>query len=296
MPDAGLCRWCPHGQWSHKRGRGGCRELDCACGQYQADPAAPAVVPAAGVVEADPASPVPGVADVRPDDADPGVQVAGVEPAQPGDVDLPVLRATHPTLAEVLAEPEPVGEPEPAPPVVVASPAAQAAHARQVAATDAQLAVDDDPTPPAPAADVDPEPAAEPEPTIVLTQAEAARLHAELEQRRADEEQIRQLTAERDRLASRLDIIRQERRREHLAHQVMTLTAERDEARGRVVELEEHVGRLLDHMGPGDPDRALVRYDADQCEACGFRTTVPGLRHEHPLIPVTVLVVRREVP
>ncbi|MEU6387689.1 hypothetical protein ABZ847_29500, partial [Streptomyces bauhiniae] len=92
------------------------------------------------------------------------------------------------------------------------------------------------------------------------------------------------------------DIIRQERRREHLAHQVLTLTGERDQAQARVAELEAHVARLLGHMGPGDPGRALVRYDADQCEACGFRTTVPELQHEHPLTPVTVLVVRREVP
>lgn len=55
LVDAGTCRWCPHGQWSHKRGRGGCRELDCPCGQYQPPKDEPAAEP---VLEVDPDSPV----------------------------------------------------------------------------------------------------------------------------------------------------------------------------------------------------------------------------------------------
>lgn len=38
--------------------------------------------------------------------------------------------------------------------------------------------------------------------------------------------------------------------------------------------------------------RALWRYDAEQCQTCGYRTTVP-VAHAHPLTPVTVLIVRR---
>ncbi|AYF29279.1 hypothetical protein CSH63_17770 [Micromonospora tulbaghiae] len=38
--DADACRGCSHGQGSHKRGKGGCREVDCACGKYEVDPRA----------------------------------------------------------------------------------------------------------------------------------------------------------------------------------------------------------------------------------------------------------------
>lgn len=94
---------------------------------------------------------------------------------------------------------------------------------------------------------------------------------------------------ERDLLQSRLDIIRQERRREFLAHQVLTLTAERDE-------LTAEVGRLRTELDRADVALAagwvLHRYDAQQCQTCGSRYTVP-VEHPHPLTPVTVLVVRR---
>ncbi|WP_431976146.1 hypothetical protein [Micromonospora haikouensis] len=294
LPDAGQCRWCPHGQWSHKRGRGGCRELDCVCDKYQADPAAEQaerervltavaevcerqaaqarteLAELAPVLEVDPDSPVPGVAGERPDDVDPGEPVAGFEPAQPGDVDL--------------------------------------------------------------------EPAAGPDPALAQAVAVAEALAAERDAARR----------ECDRLQSRLDIIRQERRREHLAHQVATLTAERDEARRerdaavvqrdqayeRVDELDGELGqvrgaldadvdddlvvvcgRLRTELGRANAraqgaktrlDKAIVagteaatrvlwRYDAEQCLDCGSRFTT-WVDHEHPLVPVTVLVVAREVP
>lgn len=143
LPDAGPCRQvgCGDGQWSHKRGRFGCREVGCGCDKY--------LPPPAGTVEADPASPVPGVVEQRPDDADPGQPEGGFEPAQPGDVLLPCgtesARRRHlahgqecavcdPSLAQVMAEPEPVDEPEPDPVPVVADPVAQAEYVRQVAA------------------------------------------------------------------------------------------------------------------------------------------------------------------
>ncbi|WFE41925.1 hypothetical protein [Micromonospora sp. WMMD998] len=40
--------------------------------------------------------------------------------------------------------------------------------------------------------------------------------------------------------------------------------------------------------------RVVWRYNAEQCEECGFRTTVPGMNHPHPMRPVTVLVVERD--
>jgi hypothetical protein len=67
----------------------------------------------------------------------------------------------------------------------------------------------------------------------------------------------------------------------------------------RVDELEAHVARLLAHANAVgvDPARVLWQYDADQCQTCGSRFT-RWVDHEHPLIPVSVLVVdrRREVP
>ncbi|MEU6387654.1 hypothetical protein ABZ847_29320, partial [Streptomyces bauhiniae] len=117
--DLGSCRWCQCPQWRHRRGRGGCQEVGCGCAKYGQDPAEQervltvfaevceqqadqarselaALVGDAPVLEVDPDSPVPGVADVRPDGPDLGVQVAGPEPAQPGDVDL------EPTLFDLL--------------------------------------------------------------------------------------------------------------------------------------------------------------------------------------------------
>ncbi|MFI2663697.1 hypothetical protein [Micromonospora carbonacea] len=313
--DLGPCETCGCGQWQHRQGKKGCKDVGCGCGKYEPPKAGP--VPAvavrrtaatcaypngedegehdhalcedvvaeraelAGVVDADPDSPVPGVAGERPDDADPGEPVGGPEPAQPGDVDL-----------------EPADEPDAKPPMppadfltahTMVGERAAAGAGWQEGYLAGQAAA-----------------AAGPDPALAQAVAVAEALAAERDDARR----------ERDRLASRLDIIRQERRREHLAHQVATLTDELEqaravlaeenaghratlrllaEARDRVVELEAHVARLLGHMGPGDPGRALVRYDADQCLTCGFRTTVPGLQHEHPLVPVSVLVVPREV-
>ncbi|KXK63385.1 hypothetical protein AWW66_03465 [Micromonospora rosaria] len=45
LPDAGPCGWCGHGQWVHKRGKVGCKELGCPCGKYEPAKKPPAPVP-----------------------------------------------------------------------------------------------------------------------------------------------------------------------------------------------------------------------------------------------------------
>ncbi|MFE7874452.1 hypothetical protein ACFUYE_29400 [Micromonospora humida] len=367
--DLGPCRWCGDPQWRHRRGRGGCQEVGCGCAKYGQDPAAEQaeqervltvfaevcerqadqaraeLAELTGVVESDPASPVPGVVDERPDGADPGVPVAGFEPAQPDDVDLPPA-------------PEPDARP-PMPPAdfltahTMVGERAAAGAGWQEGYLAGQAA------------------AAGPDPALAQAVAVAEALAAERDAARR----------ECDRLAGRLDIIRKERRREHLAHQVATLTAERDRALAqrdqayeRVDELHHALGRIYAALGLVDLDdtdqavqaiealtaagqraaglaedaerrvqaladeldteratvgplrtelgraharaqrlkgqldeavtsgvaaasRVLWRYDASQClaEGCGVRYTVPAAEHEHPLVPVTVLVVRREV-
>lgn len=91
------------------------------------------------------------------------------------------------------------------------------------------------------------------------------------------------------------------------------LAAELGQARSRITELTAEVDRLRAQLDVVNASRlraldaldeatrislaeVLLRYDADQCttDRCGSRYTVP-VDHPHPLTPVTVLVVRREV-
>ncbi|QDY06136.1 hypothetical protein FJK98_02300 [Micromonospora sp. HM134] len=302
--DLGPCRWCGDPQWRHKRGKAGCQEPECGCDKYL-PPKSPPTKPEptcaypngedggehdhamcedvvaeraelAGVVESDPASPVPGVADVRPDGPDLGVQVAGFEPARPDDVDL-----------------------EPLP----------------------ERGVD-------PAADL-----READAALRITEAEVDRLHGELRrlevelgrargeadrmaqsvigacqerdlarrehdgaivQRDQAYERVEELDVELGRIRGALgvdvDVDLADAARDRVAA-VMRLSAQ---LACRTDEVEQLRGALTRAKGGWDVG-TLWRYDARQCETCGFRTTVPGLRHEHPLVPVTVLVVRREV-
>lgn len=97
-----------------------------------------------------------------------------------------------------------------------------------------------------------------------------------------------------------------EEQREHRATGALQRAAEQ-----RVDELTATVDRLRIELDRANAARQLAQdalddatrtgpavlwqYDADQCEKCGRRYTVPADDHPHPLTPVTVLVVRRPV-
>ncbi|MEW2442812.1 hypothetical protein [Micromonospora marina] len=321
LPDAGLCRWCPHPQWSHKRGKGGCRELDCVCDKYEVDPA---------VQRAEKERVLTAVVDVCEEQADKArTELAGLR----GD------------LAAVEAEPEPVDEPKPEPePVpVVVDPAAQAEHAEQVAAIDEQLAqpepeqVEDDELPDWGG------------PENEWWRGEHQRLSASIER----------LTTDRDRLAGQLgarlrELDDAQTRIERQRHDLRIVAAERSEAQATVerltTELAEERERTRDaehaaktareavvdlrralaeqqqntvdvpqlradleqaiadrqrvqqqyddavRNGLAAALRVLWQYPARQCltDGCGFRTTVPDLDHEHPLTAVAVIVAERD--
>lgn len=146
------------------------------------------------------------------------------------------------------------------------TPAVLAEHARQVAAIDAQLAEPDDDRRDGCVAEIE-RPTGERDAVLAQAVAVAEALAAERDDARR----------ERDRLQSRLDIIRQERRRDHLAHQVLTLTAERDQAvvqrdqaYERVDEQATELGRIHAALGiesDGDPVEAVERLAAELGEA-----------------------------
>ncbi|QLQ37964.1 hypothetical protein [Micromonospora robiginosa] len=100
LVDLGPCDWCGHPQWSHKRGKGGCKDVECG-----------------------------GVCDRYAPPKDRPMPAADPQPA--GHPTLAEVEA-EPEPAD---EPDPEPEPEP-----VVDPAAQAEHADQVAAVDEQLA------------------------------------------------------------------------------------------------------------------------------------------------------------
>ena len=128
--------------------------------------------------------------------------------------------------------------------------------------------------------------------------------------------QLEQVTRERNAAQAELeqycaaDLDRRRAQLEARQH----LAAELGQARSRINELTAEVDRLraeldvvnasrlraldaLDEAARISLAEVLLRYDADQCttDGCGSRYTVP-VEHEHPLTPVTVLVVRREAP
>ncbi|MEU4590029.1 hypothetical protein [Micromonospora aurantiaca (nom. illeg.)] len=263
LPDAGPCRWCSHGQWSHKRGRAGCTHPECGgmCDRY----APPKDQPA-------PASPVPGEVVDAPAEPGPVEQVGGFEPAESGDVDLPVPVPAEPEESHVVfcrpvgfasaieqderdaltgvspvepvevvdvvkrrrrkPEPLPGGDPVP-------DPAAQAEHAEQVAAVDEQL------TQPEPEQVGDDELPDWGGPENEWWRGEHQRLSASIER----------LTTDRDRLAGQLgarlrDLDQAQEQVAQLQRGARVLSAERNEARTElanlrreVVEREEQIAR-----------------------------------------------------
>ncbi|MBM0275129.1 hypothetical protein [Micromonospora tarensis] len=147
--------------------------------------------------------------------------------------------------------------------------------------------------------------AAEPEPAVLRQPraAVAARLRADLErvtrerdgcevQRDQAYERVNELTAELGREQAEHQATLREK--SALNTEVLRLRAELD----RVNADRQRAQDVVDEATWGSPQASLVlwRYDADQCltEGCGSRYTVPT-EHPHPLTPVTVLVVRREV-
>ena len=355
LPDAGRGRCCGDVQWDHKRGKGGCKVPGCGCDKYEPPKTAPAA-------ELEP------VAEPAVEFARPVGFASDIDQAERDEL----TGRTHPTLAEVEAEPDRPDDPEPAPVPVVADPAAQAEGQRLVAIVDEALGplaeaweAEQPQSCEVPGHEVGPDGTCVPadvrmerltgERDAVLAQAVevAEALAAERDDARRDRDRLQ---SERDRLQSRLDIIRQERRREHLAHQVPTLTAERDAACAALLQQAEetqevaaelaeertahqrtagqaedaerraqalaaelateqapaaHLRAELDRatartqrtkgqlddavtVGVAAAARVLWRYDARQCLDCGFRTTADA-EHEHPLVPVSVVVARREV-
>ncbi|MEV4197049.1 hypothetical protein [Micromonospora globbae] len=337
LPDAGTCRWCPHGQWSHKRGKGGCRELDCICDRYGPPKDAP----------------VPGVIENRPDDADPAVCVGGFEPAQPGDVDLPGV--ADPAAQAAYVEQVAAIDAQPAESDDDRLPCHRCNDLVLTLSSDGLcdgcVAEDDE---------------------AIRRRADVERLTVQLEQayERVDELETElgriygALHIDRDRDAAEVIEGRRVRLRDAendlldvrgilapngypsripadvsmvpavapavqwLADRVDELTAERDQAAGAAKDAQRRAERLAGELdaaqaaivrlsadlgranadrqraraavddavraGTAAAARVVRRYDAEQCETCGYRTTVP-IDHEHPLEPVTVLIVRREV-
>ncbi|MGW3608974.1 hypothetical protein ACWD6N_03645 [Micromonospora sp. NPDC005163] len=302
---AGRCGWCGCPQFNHRLGKKGCKDPECGCAKYEPPKGKPAAEPAVLVV--DPASPVPGVVVERPDGPDLGVCVGGFEPAQPGDVDLPV----EPEQPEPIDHPVPCRgchacEPEPTDDEVAdeIDRAEGAAEIEQLHAELSEIRAAlgvDEATSPMEAI------------SAVLNRAGHYRAKRDHERRRAD----RIDAALRD-AAVELEQVRADKVR--LAGQLAPRLADLDQALGEVSKLRQvnvELGRAraeADQLrrerdkaqgayddairtGTAAAANVLYRYDADQCttDGCGSRYTVP-VDHRHPLTPVTVLIVRREVP
>ncbi|TDC35677.1 hypothetical protein E1211_15335 [Micromonospora sp. 15K316] len=122
---------------------------------------------------------------------------------------------------------------------------------------------------------------------------------ADLERRRKDLEHVQRLAAERDQAVGEAE--EAQRRAERLGGELDAATAtigrlSRDLAHANAgwTRARQSLNEAI-RKGTESATRVIRKYDADECETCGYRTTVP-IDHEHPLTPVTVLIVRREVP
>lgn len=74
---------------------------------------------------------------------------------------------------------------------------------------------------------------------------------------------------------------------------IARLTADLARANSRQQRTKTQLDEAV-RVGTAAAARVRWRYDARHCDTCGFRTTVADLDHEHPLTPVTVLVVERD--
>ncbi|MEV4271962.1 hypothetical protein [Micromonospora aurantiaca (nom. illeg.)] len=298
LTDAGPCGWCTHPQWSHKRGKSGCKELDCPCGKYEQ----PKTRPAQAVEEAVVAAAL-GEVHVLPVDEPTPAGPVPVEPASPVDpvevVDVVKRRRRTP-------EPLPGGDPVP-------DPAVQAEHAEQVAAIDEQLAQaepDDDqpgrgrrrPHDPLCVADIDRLTRALAtqieETQEVATELAEARTELAQVTRERDEQRQRTRDAEHAAKTAReavVDLRRALAEQQKNTVDVPQLRADLEQAiadRQRVQQQYDDAVR----NGLAAALRVLWQYPARQCltAGCGFRTTVPYLDHEHPLTAVSVIVAERD--
>lgn len=324
LPDAGPCRWCSHGQWSHKRGRAGCTHPECGgmCDRYAPPKDRPVPEPVADAVT---------VADVvLAEEARASVALDGetvalgpVVVGQPEERNVLTGRP-HPTLAEVQAEPEPVDAPEPEPVPVLADPAAQAAqaeYAEQVAAIDEQLAqpqgeleeLRSDRDAHAIAAEQN---ASELDMVRTLSRQEIARLSGQLGARLRDldqaQEQVAQLqrgarvlSAERNEARAELANLRREvvEREEQIARERGARSAEIAQLReelARATTARQRIQEQLDtavHTGLSAVSQVIGRYTAHACLNCGARYGLPFTDHAcGPLVPVVVTIARADRP
>lgn len=258
LVDAGPCQACGDDQFDHKRGRGGCKVPGCGCGAYERPEPAPRLP--------NPDASSSQVRNTGPAlEVDPGSSVPSeVPPAEP-----------ERTRAELVAD--------------------LTAQSIELGTYDMAVPGDGEPTCAYP-----------------LGEDQGEHDHALCEDvvaERSEQETATESVYCADERCAQADLAR--RRTSH--ERQMRLAAERDEARVRVDALTATVARLRDDLnratlgrqraqdaldeavraGTAAATRVLWRYDAEQCETCGSRYTVP-VQHEHPLTPVTVLVVRRE--
>ncbi|MFI6819757.1 hypothetical protein ACIBJE_02245 [Micromonospora sp. NPDC050187] len=337
--DAGTCRWCPHGQWSHKRGKGGCRELDCVCDKYEA-PKGTAPAPADDwplpVAEVESAEAAGLVVRAESPANEAGVPVSAVERAEPE-------RTRAELVADLTAQSIELGTYDLAVPAGVRTPSTCAypngedegehdhALCEDVVAERAEPAAAAAPTSTGTdrtgqvIRDVGRAVAAD----IAAQQDEIRRLRIQL--RAADgtiadqKRKLARVERERDKVRAELTevagerdeaVVQRDQAYERVEEQdielgrvraalivavdedpveaIERLRARLTGARERVGELERCVARLLAPADVADPERVLWAYDARQCQTCGSRYTA-DVDHEHPLTPVTVLIVRRGV-
>lgn len=333
--DAGECDWCSHGQWSHKLGKRGCKELGCPCGKYEPPKSPPAAEPEPAPAESA-QDELPAALDLdehRADD-DP----AASEPTQREllaqmtreSIDLGTYELTVPAgvrTASTCAYPngEDQGEHDHAlceDVVAERDEPAAAELAGQQVDPDAQMLWLRD----ALGVDVDADlveavewfkrELASTTSSLTSAVADVSRLREELaEERRSRAGAV----AQRDEAIKRVDelstdltgahaaLTRADGEAEEAQRRAQALAAELDTERARANRLErqldgakagrQHAQATLAetiHASVTAAANVLWRYDAHQCEHCGSRYTEP-VTHEHPLTPVTVLVVRREV-
>ncbi|MEU8264443.1 hypothetical protein AB0C02_27955 [Micromonospora sp. NPDC048999] len=325
LPDAGPCRTCRCAQWGHKRGKSGCKECG-VCDRYLPPKAHPKSTPAPEA-SAEPTS----VAELPDEDVEawnadaltPEHPTLAEVEAEPEPVDEP-----DPLAAEVVADPA-------AQAAHADQVAAIDAQLAQPGPTDGELADEIDQAESAVeveqlrgdverygdilhetakvlgiAPDDDGDNYDEiPIEAAAAQRARAVAVHrrnedraelerqaaADVERRREHHEHVQRLAVERDQAVGAAEDA--QRRAEHLAGELEAanarLAADLAAANARQVKTRRALDNAI-RTGAAAAARVLWRYDASQCLTCGSRYTVP-VDHEHPLTPVTVLVVARDL-
>ncbi|MFI7072080.1 hypothetical protein [Micromonospora sediminicola] len=309
LPDAGVCRWCPHGQWSHKRGRGGCRELDCTCHKYEVDPAAQraekerVLTAVAEVCDSQAAKARAELAAMAEANPSLGVQV---DPERAADIAAEASPVDPVEVVDVVKRrrrtpvPLPGGDPVP-------DPAVQAEPAEQVAAIDELLVEEDGPLP---------LPPREGRRVLIVDQDRIEQLTTQLGARLRDLDQAQEQVAQLQRGARVLSAERNEARTElaNLRREVVEreeqIARERGARSAEIAQLREELARAttarqrtqeqLDtavHTGLSAVSQVIGRYTAHACLTCGARYGLPFTDHGcGPLVPVVVTIARADRP